>query len=106
MKFYRDLYVGESVRNPARIRKKLKRYARLNHVWLIVYAAENRRLEICHCMILQQYYYKANPPYVVGMAGSWEEASQIVCRIAEEAVRKTGRADLVSYLFAEDAEER
>ena len=104
MKFYRNLYVGDSVRNPAKVRRKLKKYARLNNIWLIVYAAENRQLEIWHCILLQQPYYRDNPPYVIGMAGSWEEASQLVCRIAEEAVQKTGCADLAAYLFAKDTE--
>lgn len=101
MRFYRNLYVGESVKHPEKIKKKLKRYAKLNNVWLIAYAAENRQLEIYHCIMLQQYYYKANPPYVIGIAGSQEEASQLLCRIAEEAVRQTGQPDLAAYLFAE-----
>ncbi len=106
MKFYQNLYVGESIKNPAKIRKKLKRYAKMNNVWLIAYAEENRQLEIYHCIMLQQYYYKAHPPCVVGIAASYEEASQLVCRIAQEAVQQTGRADLAGYLFADAAGNR
>ena len=99
MKFYKNLYVGDTVKKPDKIKRKLKKYAKLNNVWLIVYLSQNRQLEIYHCLMLQQYYYKENPPYIVGIAGSREEAAQIICRIAQEAVQKTGRADLVTYLF-------
>lgn len=99
MKFYKNLYVGDTIKNPEKIRKKLKKYAKLNNVYLITYMAENRQIEIYHCLMLQQYYYKENPPYIIGIAGSQEEAAQIICRIAEESMNKTGKADLVEYLF-------
>lgn len=99
MKFYKNLYVGDTIKDPAKIRRKLKKYAKLNNVYLITYMAENRQLEIYHCLMLQQYYYKENPPYIIGIAGSQEEAAQIICRIAEESMSKIGKADLVEYLF-------
>ena len=49
--------------------------------------------------MLQQYYYKEHPPYIIGLAGSKEEATRIIVKIAEEAVAKTGKADLTAYLF-------
>ena len=99
MKFYKNLYIGDTVKKPEKIKRKLKRYAKLNNVWLITYLSQNKHLEIYHCLMLQQYYYKENPPYIIGIAGSQEEATQIICRIAEDAVYKTGNADLVTYLF-------
>ena len=73
MKFYKNLYIGDTIRNPGKTRRKLKRYAKR--------------------------YYRDHPPYVIGIAGNQEEAFGIVCRIAEECVRETGQADLVAYLF-------
>lgn len=101
MKFYKNLYIGDTIKKPDKIKRKLKKYAKLNNVWLIAYLSQNRQLEIYHCLMLQQHYYKENPPYVVGIAGSHEEAAQIICRIAQEAVHKTGQADLVTYLFSD-----
>ena len=101
MKFYKNLYIGDTIKKPEKIKRKLKRYAKLNNVWLIAYLSQNRQLEIYHSLMLQQYYYKENPPYIIGIAGSQEEATQIICRIAEDAVHKTGHADLVSYLFSD-----
>lgn len=102
MKFYKNLYVGDTVKKPDKIKRKLKKYAKLNNVYLIAYMTENRRIEIYHSLMLQQYYYKENPPYIIGIAGSREEAARIICRIAEEAVNKTGKADLAAYLFPEE----
>ena len=99
MKFYKTLYIGDTVKNPEKIKRKLKKYAKLNKIWLITYTVENRRLEIYNSLMLQQYYYKENPPYIIGLAGSNEEAKQIICRLAEECMQKTGNANLVQYLF-------
>lgn len=106
MKFYKNLYIGDTFKKPEKIIRKLKKYAKLNNVWLITYAEENRRLEIYHCLMLQQPYYKTNPPYIVGIAGSQEEANMIICRIADETVRKTNTADLTAYLFPDINEEK
>lgn len=99
MKFYKNLYIGDTVSNPDKIKRKLKRYAKLTNVYVLVYVERDRRIEIFHSVMLQQPYYKDNPPYVIGIAGSKDEAQQIICRIAEEALRQTGTADLASYLF-------
>ena len=79
--------------------KKLKRYAKLQNIYVIAYMAESGRLEIYHSLMFQQHYYRRNPPYVIGIAGSYDEAVQIICRIAEDALRETGTADLIGYLF-------
>lgn len=100
MKFYKNLYIGDTINNPDKIKRKLKKYAKLTNVYVIVYVEKDRRLEIFHSVMLQQYFYKENPPYVIGIAGSQEEANEIICRIAEESVQKTGEADLVAYLFS------
>lgn len=105
MKFYKNLYIGDTVKKPEKIKKKLRKNVKLTNVYLIVYMAENRRLEIYHSLMLQQQYYKEIPLYIVGIAGSQDEANQLICRIAQEALDKTGNADLVAYLFADDSAE-
>ncbi|MDE6846115.1 MAG: hypothetical protein K2J99_10155 [Lachnospiraceae bacterium] len=100
MKFYKNLYIGDTINNPDKIKRKLKKYAKLTNVYVIVYVEKDKRLEIFHSVMLQQYFYKENPPYVIGIAGSQEEANEIICRIAKESVQKTGEADLVAYLFS------
>ena len=99
MKFYKNLYVGNTIKKPDKIKRKLKKYAKLTNIYVIAYVPKDNRLEIYHSIMLQQYYYKENPPFVIGIAGSKEEANEIICQIAEEAVLKTGEADLIGYLF-------
>lgn len=99
MEFYKNLYIGDTVKKPGKIKKKLKKYKMLRTVYVIAYAKQNRQLEIYHSLMLQQYYFKENPPYIIGIAASREEAAGLICRIAEEALQATGKADLIAYLF-------
>lgn len=99
MKFYKNLYIGDTIKNPEKTRRKLKRHAKLQNVYVITYMKESRQLEIYHCGMFQQRFYKEHPPYVIGIAGNKDEAYEIICRIADEALRKTGNVDLVAYLF-------
>lgn len=100
MKFYKNLYIGDTVKNPDKIKRKLKRHAKLTNVYVIVYVEKDRRLEIYHSMMLLQSYYREHPPLVVGIAGNRDEANRIICRMVEEAVQNTGKADLIAYLFS------
>ena len=54
-------------------------------------------------MLLRQPFYKKkeNEPFLIGIAGSYEEAVELVCRITEETVAQNGNADLKRYLFPE-----
>lgn len=103
MKFYKNLYIGDTIKNPKKTRRKLKRYAKLHNIYVIAYMKESRQLAIYHCVMFQQRYYKEHPPYVIGIAGSRDEAAEIICQIAEEALRNTGKADLIAYLFSDRA---
>lgn len=102
MKFYKNLYFGDTIKNPGKTRRKLKRHAKLQNVYVLAYMKESGQLAIYHCAMFGQRYYREHPPYVVGIASSKEEAEQIVCRIAEEALAATGKADLLSYLFTKE----
>lgn len=102
MKFYKNLYVGDTIKKPAKIRRKLKKYAKLPNIYVIAYMQENNQLEIYHSLLMQQWYYKEHPPYIIGIAGSQEEAIDLIRQITENAIHKTGQADLISYLFDED----
>lgn len=100
MKFYKNLYIGDTITNPERIKRKLKLHKKLlPPVYIIAYAKENGQLEIYSSLLLKQWYYKENPPYVVGIAASEEEAYDIIRQIAEEAIKATGKPDLIAYLF-------
>ncbi len=100
MKFYKNLYIGDTITKPNKIKWKLKRHAKQLRVFVILLASGD---ETCHSIVLEQPYYrnKENAPYVIGIAGNYEEAVTLVCRIVEEAVAQNGNADLKGYLFPE-----
>lgn len=99
MKFYRNLYVGESIKKPNRVKWKLRHHAGQFQVYVIALADGDDQLEIYHCAFLQQEYYKKHPPYIIGIAGGYGEAVDIVVEITQAALKETGGADLKKYLF-------
>ena len=58
-------------------------------------------MEIYHSLMMQQWYYKEHQPYIIGIASSQDEAVEMIGQIAQEALCKTGQADLISYLFGD-----
>lgn len=101
MKFYKNLYIGDTIKNPNRVKRKIKHHARQLQVFVIMLASGDGQLEICHSMLLRQPFYKKkeNEPYIIGIAGNYEEAVEIVCKITQEAVAQNENADLKQYLF-------
>jgi len=102
MKFYKNLYIGDTVSKPGKIKRKLKKHAKLTNVYVIVFAKRDRRLEIYHSLMLQQWYYKENPLYIIGIAGNKEEAFGLIQKMAQEALEAAGQADIIAYLALED----
>ena len=101
MKFYKYLYIGDTVKNPAKAKRRLRL-----HIGQLLYVISLSKgldqLEIYHCAFLQQKYYRYHPPYIIGIAGGYEEAVDLVVKITEAALRETGRPDLKKYLFPEN----
>lgn len=98
IRFFGQPYIGDSIKKPNKVIKKLRRGKKQLKVYLIVLAEGNGQLEIYHNIFLRQWYYKENPPLIIGIAGDHKEAVELVCRITEEALEKTGKADLKGYL--------
>lgn len=99
-------YIGDSIKKPNKVIKKLRRGKKQLKVYLIVLSEGNGQLEIYHNIFLRQWYYKEHPPLIVGIAGDHEEAVELVCRITQEALEKTGKADLKDYLMAKRKREK
>lgn len=99
MRFYKYLYVGDGVKNPSRIKRKLQLHAGVS-VYLIAAASGDDQLEIYHSALLKQRYYRKHPPVIIGLAGDYEEAVQLVVRITEECLAWSGNCNLKEYLRA------
>lgn len=98
MKFYKNLYVGDTVKKTNQIKWKLKRNAKLPTIYVLALASGDDQLEIYHSLLLQQPSFKKANPYIIGIAGSYDEAVELVCRITQEAIAQNGTADLKKYL--------
>ncbi len=97
MKFYKYLYVGDTIKNPSRIKWKLKHHAGVKaHVIAVAHGAD--QLEIYHSAYLQQRYFRYHPPIIVGIASDYNEAVQIIIQITQECLEYTGTCNLKEYL--------
>lgn len=97
MKFYKYLYIGDTVTNPQKVKWKLKHHAGVQ-VYVITAASLPDQLEIFHSAYLKQRYYRYHPPIIVGIASNYDEAVQIVMKITQECLETMGNCNLREYL--------
>ena len=99
---YRDnLYLGESIapEKLEKIKKKLETKPMVSGVFVITLSKNaSDQLEIYEAKQLAQKYYRAYPPYVVGITKTKDEAVTIVCRIVQECLDARGDCALKEYL--------
>ena len=98
MKFYKYLYIGDNITNPAKIKRKLKLHAGLVSVYVITIAPGPDQLEIFHSAYLKQKYYRYHPPIIVGIASGYDEAVEIIMKITQECLDTAGNCNLKEYL--------
>ena len=100
MKFSSNLYVGEGIRDPEKVKWKLKHNAGQFSIYVIALAASKEdQLEIIHSGYLKQRCFDTDDMFVVGLASSRQEAVEIVASLAGKVVRETGDADLKGYFL-------
>lgn len=98
-RFYKNLYVGDSIKNAALVRWKLKHGAGQLMIYVISSAMNQEdQLEISHCAFLKQKYYRKHPAFIYAIAGSQSEAMDILIKISEEASASGMEGDLKGYL--------
>jgi hypothetical protein len=103
MKWYRDLYVGDSITEKTnRIKWKINHNAGTVNVYVIAFAANRQNLlDIIPAWALMQKHYPKKDLKVIGLAGGYKEALELVRRIIDEAYQETGSVDVWSYLKEE-----
>lgn len=97
MKFYKELYIGDTVKDINKIKRKLKFHAG-TFVYVICLCQGEDQLEIFHSSYLKQKYYRFHPPIIIGIASDEKEAIALVVKITEECVEHTGGGNLKEYL--------
>ena len=101
MEFYKRLYLGESAeKDHRRIVWKLKHRAGQVDVYVITLPlGGSDLLEIYHCSILKQKYFKDKPFFVVGIAKGKQEAVELSCKIVEELYTMTDGFDMKKFIL-------
>lgn len=104
MYFYRNLYVGASIKDPDKVRQNLLIGKGQLTIYVITLSPSGpgpgaNQLEIFHSANLKQPYYRENPPFIIGIASGKEEAVGIVRDLVQEAYDRTGSGDVRAYLF-------
>ncbi len=100
VRLYKNLLVGDQIRY-----KKYQVIWKLKHnkiqlgVYIILLAPDPQNLmEIIPASLLRQSYYQRQELFVLGIAGSKEEAYEIARQLIEEVYRHTGGTALREYI--------
>lgn len=98
MHFYRQLYVSPFLEKKKRqIIWKLKAHKIMPSVYIIAIADNQDLMEIYHNSLLKQPYYRKNPPYIIGIAESYNSAIELVQSILMDVKANTGNYDIKDF---------
>lgn len=105
MKFYKELYVSESLtKKKDRILKRLKEKRYPVNIYLIVLIEEGpNQLEYYSTALLKQSLLCDRAQFVVGIAAGYDDALYLVEEIVENVYKETGGADIRSYIKKKDS---
>ena len=100
MRWYEDLYAGESIRHKTeKIKWKIRHNAGQIHIYVITLASNPQNLlDIIPAQELMQKWYPKRDLYVVGLAHGYEEALEVVTQIIDEVYQQTGGFAVAAYL--------
>lgn len=101
MKWYDDLYVGESIiHKKNRVKWKIAHNAGQVGVYVIALAAgADSLLDIIPSWALLQKSYPKKDLYIVGLAKGYDEAVETAVSIVDEVYRRTGAFRIADYLL-------
>lgn len=103
MKWHKDLYVGKQVRkHEKRIRRRLES-GKTDVGHYLITLAENKhdQLDIINTVFLMRKERRETLPEIVGIAGSEDEAIELVEEMTQNCFAETGSANLREY-FAQN----
>lgn len=99
MEWDKNLYVGSSISHKKnRIKWKIIHNAGQLDIYVIALASNPKNLlDVVPAWELMQKHYPKKGKYIVGLAGSYDEALEIVTEIVTEVYRDTGQFQVSRY---------
>lgn len=107
MKYYRHLYLAEGLeKKKDKIIKKLDNNKFQVSIHLIVLSKNDKNhLEIINSILLLQPDFPKEDYFVVGITKNYDEALELVEKIAEEVYHETKGTDIRSYIIRKEQED-
>lgn len=100
MKWYDNLYVGDSIAEKAdRIKWKIDHNAGTVSIYVITFASNpDNLLDIIPARELLQKAYPKKELHIIGLAKGYGEAVEVVQKIIDDTFQNTGDVDVYQYL--------
>ena len=108
MRWMKHLYIGDQAENRQKeLRQRIARGGRTLNAHVLMPAANPQdQVDILPARFLRQPYYRRQEDLIiVGLAGGKADAVQLLLRITDECVRRTGSGDLRQFLAERIREE-
>lgn len=99
MRFLKEMYVGEGIKNKQKVMWKLKHGAGMLDVYVISLSNGNDQLDCMKCSYFKQKAIRDNVGLIVGVAKGYSEAQNLMISMVEESFRETGSANVKEYLI-------
>lgn len=102
IQYYSGLYVGDDITGKQldKIKKRLAEKPGKAGVFVIALSRNGvDQLDIYKSTMLAWPYYRKNPPFIIGIAGSYDASVRIVEKLAQECYRARGDCALKEYLL-------
>lgn len=100
IKCYCDLYTGESVTNKKNqyiLDLMNGEFSHAIHLITLAQSTQNH-LEIFASSLLHQRIYEEKEIFIVGIAGKYYEAIELVEKIVQDVLEQTGKMDIRDYI--------
>lgn len=106
MKWYKNLYLGETIKKKAsRIKWKVEHNVGQLSVYLLTLPCNKENLlEIIPAAELVQKAYPKKDIYVIGIECSFDDAAVMAASVIQEVYAQTGTFDVAGYIHKQDRE--
>lgn len=98
MRFLKEIYLGEGIKNKQKVIWKLKHGAGMLDVYVISISNGNDQLDCMNGSYFKQKAIRDNIGLIVGLAKGYSEAQKLMVTMIEEAFAETGNANVKKYL--------